>query len=116
MTNIMDRIADGLRERGVTLSYGEKVSVDGKELVPVALVSYGFGGGSGSGRAAGDDADGEIGEGEGGGGGGMSIPVGAYVAGPEGAVFQPNVVALMAVAIPLTWVLGHAIARIIKAF
>jgi hypothetical protein len=30
-------------------------------------------------------------------------------------VFQPNVVALAAVAIPLVWTTGHALARIIRA-
>ncbi|BDI22416.1 hypothetical protein [Herbiconiux sp. L3-i23] len=111
MTNIVEKIADGLRERGVTLAYGEKTSVDGKELVPVALVVVGFGGGSGGG-GTGD----ESGEGEGGGGGSWTIPVGAYVAGPDGAWFQPNVVALLAVSVPVIWALGHAISRIVKAF
>ena len=113
MTNLAEKMADSIKDNGVSLSYGPMVSVDGRELIPVALVSYGFGGGSGSGRS-GDDT--EVGEGEGGGGGGLSIPVGAYLSGPDGVVFRPNAVALLAVSIPVIWVAGRAIARIIKAF
>ncbi|MFD1713252.1 hypothetical protein ACFSBZ_02100 [Amnibacterium flavum] len=113
MTNLAEKLAESLKNNGVSLSYGPKESVDGHELIPVALVSYGFGGGSGSGSSGGDDS--EVGEGEGGGGGGLSIPVGAYVGGPEGAVFRPNVVAVLAVSIPVIWTLGKAIARIVKA-
>ena len=54
--------------------YGDPIEADGKTIVPVARVSYGFGGGFGRGGA---DTD-ETGEGQGaGGGGGVSAkPVG----------------------------------------
>lgn len=71
----------------------------------MALTWFGFG--------AGADDSAEAG---GGGGGGASIPVGVYSTGPDGTVqFEPNLIALLAVSIPLTWVAGKALASIVKA-
>ena len=89
---------------GVAVSYGEKVAVDGHEMVPVALAIYGFGGGGAGGAA------------NGGGGGGYAIPVGAYVAQNGELHFEPNVVALCAVSIPIVVATGHMFSRIIRAF
>ncbi|MFB6152456.1 MAG: spore germination protein GerW family protein [Haloarculaceae archaeon] len=59
--------------------YGDPIEVDGKTVVPVARVAYGFGGGYGSGDGRGDRSDGDgvvdgdyegADSGEGGGGGG----------------------------------------------
>ena len=60
--------------------------------MPVALVAYGFG--------AGGATDGD-GTGSGGGGGGYTLPIGAYVGDSLGVRFQPNPVALLAVADPV---------------
>lgn len=49
--------------------YGDPVVIDGKTVIPVAKVAYGFGGGKGKGPA-------EKGEGEGMGGGVAAKPVG----------------------------------------
>jgi uncharacterized spore protein YtfJ len=49
--------------------YGEPVVIDGKTVIPVAKVAYGFGGGSGKGP-------GDKGQGEGAGGGVAAKPVG----------------------------------------
>lgn len=100
---ITERLAAGVPDRSVKLAYGEKQTVDGAELVPVAFVSYGFGGGDGP-----EDLTG-------GGGGGVAIPLGAYIGGSDGLRFRPNPVALLAVSIPVICVLGCAIARIVKA-
>jgi hypothetical protein len=102
MSSLPVRIADTLKQFGVQVAYGDEREVEGTTLVPVALVTFGFGGG-------GADEDG------GGGGGGSVIPVGAYVGDSLGVRFQPNPVALAAVAIPLVWVSGKALARIVKA-
>jgi len=104
MANIVEKIAQQVTSVGAKASYGEPVTVGGIELVPVAVVWFGFGGGS-------DDA-----EQGGGGGGGVSIPVGAYVRGPDGARFKPNLVAVLAVSVPIAWalswgVVGVAIAK-----
>ena len=103
MANVMEKISETVRSLSVKTVYGDPVTLDGVEVVPVALVYFGFGGG-------GDNENGE-----GGGGGGGAIPVGAYVSGPDGPVFRPNVISLIAVLIPFSWVAGKALARIIRA-
>lgn len=103
-TSLAERLAEGVTDRGVTLAYGDKQTIDGVELVPVALVSYGFGAGES------DEMDGG-----GGGGGGAAIPIGAYVGGADGVHFRPNPIALIAVSIPAICALGWALARIVRA-
>ncbi len=103
MTSLTERLADTAKQIGVHVAYGDEREIEGTTVVPVALVSYGFGAGGS------DD------EGEGGGGGGSVIPVGAYVGDSLGVRFQPNPVALIAVSIPLVWVSGKALARVVKA-
>lgn len=102
MTSTVENLAANIPSWGVKTAYGEKQTIDGTEVLPVALVSFGFGGGDGD-------------EGSGAGGGGHAIPVGAYVGGPDGVAFRPNLIALLAVSIPLVWAGGHALARIVKA-
>jgi uncharacterized spore protein YtfJ len=108
MTNIALKLAEATRSFGVKSAYGEPVEIDGVTIIPVALVQYGFGGG-------GDESGGTDDMGGGGGGGGMSIPVGAYVKSGGVVRFDPNVVSLLAVGIPFVWVVGKALARIIRA-
>jgi uncharacterized spore protein YtfJ len=61
--------------------FGEPIHAQGKTVIPVARVVYGFGGGSGSGRgpklAEGDSEAQSRGEGAGGGGGVHAYPAGA---------------------------------------
>jgi uncharacterized spore protein YtfJ len=108
MTNLTEKLADNV-PLGLKLSYGPVMTVDGTELVPVSIVSYGFGGGSGG------TEDDPVGFGSGGGGGGTSVPIGAYIGGEDGLRFRPNVIALLAVSIPVIWVAGHALGRVLKA-
>lgn len=106
MANLVEKIADSMESLGVKRSYGDPMTVDGIEVIPVALTWFGYGAGSD------DEGEGS----SGGGGGGASIPVGVYSTGPDGTVrFEPNLIALLAVAIPLTWVSGKAFSAIIKA-
>ena len=102
MSSLPVRIADTLKQFGAQVAYGEEREVEGTTLVPVALVAFGFGGG-------GDDDNG------GGGGGGYVVPVGAYVGDSLGVRFQANPIALVAVAVPLVWVSGKALAKVLKA-
>lgn len=101
---------------GAKLAFGESVTVGGREVIPAALVVFGFGGGGGSGKwpERGPVAAGE-GEGSGGGGGGYVLPIGAYVSGPDGLTFRPNLVAMVIVSVPLISAAGWALARIISA-
>lgn len=98
---------------GTKIAFGESVTVDDHDVVPAALVVFGFGGGGGSSTAHQGAAP--EGEGSGGGGGGWVLPLGAYVAGPDGPRFQPNPVALIVASVPLVTVAGWALARILTA-
>jgi hypothetical protein len=102
--NLTDKLAAGVSERGITLAYGDKQTIDGVDVIPVAFVSYGFGATQGSPKL-----------GDGGGGGGVAIPLGAYVGGPDGVRFRPNTIAVLAVAIPVISTLGWAISKVVKA-
>jgi len=117
MTTLLEKLADSVSSWGATLAYGEKVTLGSHELVPVALVGFGFGGGEGSGDLP-DGSDGATGRGEGsgGGGGGYAVPIGAYVGGPDGLTFRPNVIALIVVSAPLVSAAGVAIAQVVRAF
>jgi uncharacterized spore protein YtfJ len=60
------------RSASVKSVYGEAISANGKTIIPVARVAYGFGGGRG--RKSDDESNPK--EGEGGGGGVYAVPVG----------------------------------------
>ena len=122
MANLVDTLTDATKSIGVGASYGAPVEIDGATIVPVALVWAGFGGGNGNsnGNASmpNDTAKplfgGEAG-GEGFGGGGLSVPIGAYVTTDGEAAFEPNLIALLAVSIPVIITTGWSLARIIRA-
>ena len=116
MARVLETLSESVPSWGAKLAFGEKVTVDGYELVPVALVGFGFGGGEGSGETpeVGTIPAGR-GEGSGGGGGGYAVPVGAYVGSPDGVKFRPNPVALLVLAVPLVSAVGWAVAQIVRA-
>lgn len=120
MANLIETLAESVPTWGVKLAFGEKVTLGGHELVPVALVGFGFGGGEGSSALPDEDGLGPVGvgvgEGRGGGGGGYAVPIGAYVNGPDGLAFRPNLIALMVVAVPVITAAGMGLAQIIRAF
>lgn len=103
MPNLALELGKQTANLGVTSVYGEQQDVDGIRLIPVALSWSGFG--------AGEDGEGN----SGGGGGGYAIPVGAYVRKGDDLRFEPNLVSLVAVAIPLVWVVGRTLSRVIRA-
>ena len=116
MAKLIENLAESVPAWGAKVAYGEKTTVDGRELVPVALVAFGFGGGEGSGdMPASEKTPAGRGEGSGGGGGGYSVPIGAYIGGPDGLRFRPNTIALAVVAVPLVTALGAALAVIVGA-
>lgn len=89
---LIDSAVEHLRSTaGVKTVYGEPVMVDGKTIIPVARVAYGFGGGTGSrkrsesepGKESADEAPGGV-------GGGMSAkPVGVVEVTSEETRFVP---------------------------
>jgi len=104
MANIVTQIADKVRPVGVATNYGEPVDVGDQTLIPVSVSWFGFGGGG----------DGE--DNGGGGGGGLSAPVGAYVRRPgKDLEFEPNLISLVVVSIPLVWVTGRVLRKLVRA-
>ena len=69
MTDTFSNLVDTFKNVGVARAYGDPVQLGGQEVIPVALVTFGFGGG------AEGEADGGA---SGGGGGGMVLPLGVY--------------------------------------
>ena len=103
MPNIALELGKQSASIGVKSAYGEQQEVDGVRLIPVALTWSGFGGGSDEARNGG------------GGGGGGAIPIGAYIRRGDELRFEPNLVALLAVAIPFVFFAGRALSRVIRA-
>ena len=73
LKSITDRIQSTANVRTV---YGDPISAEGKTIIPVARVSYGFGGGGGGREGASEEGEGRAEGGGGGGGGVMVAPVG----------------------------------------
>jgi uncharacterized spore protein YtfJ len=70
------------RSASVKSVYGEAISANGKTIIPVARVAYGFGGGRGR-KHHEEDAP----EGEGGGGGVYAVPIGVLEVTDTGTRF-----------------------------
>src|SRR5215470_131177 len=74
MRNLVETLGTTATVKSV---FGEPIYLEGKTVVPVAKVAYGFGGGFGMGPVAHDPEHTRKGEGAGGGGGVKAYPVGA---------------------------------------
>lgn len=73
-TEMLQKIGDSLGSTATVKSvFGEPIQAEGKTVVPIAKVAYGFGAGGGSQ----DNKTGRQGEGGGGGGGVRAFPAGA---------------------------------------
>lgn len=118
MSDALSSLAETFKNVGVSRAYGQAVQVDGEELVPVALVSFGFGGGGNSEAGTGSPAaaaGGEAGA-AGGGGGGFVLPLGVYARGGKGrVVFRPNTLAVFAGLTPLVCAVGYAVRGVLRA-
>jgi hypothetical protein len=122
-SNPVEAMTASVPSWGAKLAFGETATAGGHEVIPAALVVFGFGGGGGSGTwpertedlVNGVGQSTGQGEGSGGGGGGYVLPLGAYVAGPDGLKFRPNPVAVLIATAPLLTALGWAIVRIVTA-
>jgi len=72
---LLQKMGDTLGSTATVKSvFGEPIHANGKTVVPVAKVAYGFGGGAGTGKIESSDRHGE---GGGGGGGVRAFPAGA---------------------------------------
>lgn len=73
-------------QASVKTIYGEPISAQGKTIIPVAKIMYGFGGGAGTGGVGDRSAQGE---GGGGGGGVRAIPMGVIEVSDQPTRFVP---------------------------
>jgi uncharacterized spore protein YtfJ len=86
-STLLQTIHESLGTRAQVKSvFGDPISAEGKTIVPVAKVAYGFGGGSGTGGVGETSARGE---GGGGGGGVRVIPVGVIEISQQPTRFVP---------------------------
>ena len=87
-SDLLQKIAETLGTTATVKSvFGEPIQVNGKTVVPVAKVAYGFGGGFGAGKDA--AVPDRPGEGGGGGGGVRAFPAGALEITDGGTRFVP---------------------------
>lgn len=117
MTEALSSLAETFKNVGVSRAYGPAMTVDGEELIPVALVTFGFGGGGNSGPDSGGRAAGGASEGPaaGGGGGGFVLPLGVYCRGRDGQVsFRPNTIAVLAGLVPLVCAVGYSVRGVLR--
>jgi len=114
MSELTEKLSAAVPSWGAKLAYGPKTVVGGVDIVPVAVVSFGFGAGEFSQPS---DAKGETptGTGEGGGGGGMSFPLGVYVGEGDAARFKPNLLVAALAAASVITAVGVAVSSIVYA-
>ena len=109
MSESFSSLVDTFKNVGVSRAYGPAVNIAGEEIVPVAVVSFGFGGGSSP-----EDAQPGSG-GSGGGGGGFVLPLGVYAKGSSGRMrFRPNTVVVLVALAPLVCAVGVSIRGILR--
>lgn len=86
--DLFQSLAERLQQSAnVSSVFGEPIAAQGRTIIPVAKISYGFGGGTGMGRRGRAEAGGE--EGAGGGGGIAATPAGVIEVTEAGARFIP---------------------------
>lgn len=89
-TEMLGKIGESLGSTATVRSvFGEPIHAEGKTVVPVAKVAYGFGAGGGHGPGKHGNGSGESPEGGGGGGGVRAFPAGALEITQAGTRFIP---------------------------
>lgn len=83
---ILQSLKESIVTANVKAVYGEPIAAQGKTVIPVAKVIYGYGGGAGTGGVGNSGARGE---GGGGGGGARAIPVGVVEVSDQPTRFVP---------------------------
>ena len=96
ISKLLDSLADLREKASVNAVFGKPVIAEGRTIIPVAKVAYGFGMGVGHGPMAEEEVAGEAAEGGdaggGGGGGGVSAcPLAVVEVTPEGTWVEPIV-------------------------
>lgn len=85
LDSIQDKVVNSAHVKTV---FGEPIAAEGKTIIPVARVAYGFGGGMGSGPSRSGDEQ-RLGQGGGGGGGAVALPIGVVEVSGAGTRFIP---------------------------
>ena len=83
--SIQDKIVSSAHVKTV---FGDPIVAEGKTVIPVARIRYGFGGGMGTGPSRSAEEQ-RLGQGGGGGGGAMAVPVGVMEVSASGTRFVP---------------------------
>jgi uncharacterized spore protein YtfJ len=83
---ILQSLKESILTANVKAVYGEPIAAQGKTIIPVAKIIYGYGGGAGTGGVGESKARGE---GGGGGGGARAIPVGVVEVSDQQTRFIP---------------------------
>ena len=83
---ILQSLKESILTANVKAVYGEPIAAQGKTIIPVAKLIYGYGGGAGTGGVGESKARGE---GGGGGGGARAIPVGVVEVSEQQTRFIP---------------------------
>jgi len=113
-------IIEAVRDHaGVETAFGEPIEREGRTVVPVARVAYGFGGGFGEGDEVTDDEEGTVesgGSGGGGGGGAVTRPLGVIEVTDHETRFVPlgdrrRSLVVAGVAFVFGLLLGRSLAR-----
>jgi uncharacterized spore protein YtfJ len=87
--SVIQEFVESLRSTATVKSvFGEPIQIEGKTVVPIAKVSYGFGGGFGTKPKSGESHV-DTKEGGGGGGGVKAFPAGALEITPNRTSFVP---------------------------
>jgi uncharacterized spore protein YtfJ len=81
---ILQSLKESILSANVKALYGEPIAAQGKTVIPVAKIIYGYGGGAG-----GVGNSGTRGEGSGGGGAARAIPVGVVEVSDQQTRFVP---------------------------
>lgn len=80
---ILQSLKESIVAANVKAVYGEPIAAQGRTIIPVAKIIYGYGGGGGTGGVGSD----RHGEGGGGGGAARAIPVGVVEVSNQGTRF-----------------------------
>ncbi|MDA0204387.1 MAG: spore germination protein GerW family protein [Acidobacteria bacterium] len=89
-TEMLGKIGESLASTATVRSvFGEPIHAEGKTIIPVAKVAYGFGAGGGPKPSKRNQGPGEAPDGGGGGGGVRAFPAGALEITQAGTRFVP---------------------------
>jgi uncharacterized spore protein YtfJ len=90
-TEMLEKIGDSIGSKATVKSvFGEPIHAEGRTIVPIAKIAFGFGAGGGQGKHIASESNSAEPRGGGGGGGGLrAYPAGVLEITPTGTRFVP---------------------------